>query len=200
MPHSTTVRPSPAGSGPSQPVTVHAATLRAAFRRAPAGLAIVTTSHDGHPLGLTVTSLRSLSTEPALIAFSITRTASTWPAFAHSDEVLVHLLDERHQDLAERFAASGVDRFAPPVRHHRHPAGPPRLVGPAHVLHATVTDRLNFGDAALLVAAVRSVDIQSDEAQAAGPLIYHDGGFHLLHPAPPRPADGHPGALHRNPT
>jgi flavin reductase (DIM6/NTAB) family NADH-FMN oxidoreductase RutF len=158
--------------------TVDGDQLRRVFRQVPASPAVVTTSHHSRPVGLTVTSLRSLSLEPALLSFSLTRTVSTWPALAAARQVLVHLLDARHLQLAERFATSGVDRFAAPVRHTTDPHGLPRLEGPATVLRAEIVARHRSGDADLFVAAV----VQVHSAGAAGhPIVYHDGDYrHLL--------------------
>ena len=69
--------------------TVDAALFRRAFRQVPAAPAVITTSHRNRPVGLTVTSLRSLSAEPALLTFSLTRTVSTWPALVDAQQVLV---------------------------------------------------------------------------------------------------------------
>ena len=162
------------------PTTVRPAAFRAAFRQAPAGLAILTTSYQGAPAGLTVTSLRSLSAEPALVTFSITRAASTWTAFSHAGRVLVHLLDQGQRDLAERFATSDIDRFAAPVSHRPDPHGLPWLRGPAATLQCEIVDQVTYGDADLFVAAVSTVHHDGEHREPTPGLVYHDGGFHRL--------------------
>lgn len=157
--------------------TVDPGRLRRAFRQVPAAPAVITTTHRNRPVGLTVTSLRSLSADPALLAFSLTRTVSTWPALADAQQVLVHLLDGRQQHLAERFATSGIDRFADPVRHTVDEHGLPLLEGPSTVLRAEIVARHGFGDADLFVGAV--VDVR-DDAQTGPAFVYHDGGFRGL--------------------
>ena len=67
--------------------------FRSAFRRFPSGVAIVTTAGPDGPVGVTVTSLRSLSSEPPLLAFTLAGSASAWPAFAAATRFLVHLIN-----------------------------------------------------------------------------------------------------------
>lgn len=155
--------------------TVSPDRLREAFRQVPAGAAVLTTGDRGRPVGLTVTSLRAVSLEPALVTWSITRSASTWAAFHRAAEVLVHVVAEPDRALAERFATSGVDRFAPPVR-YRPEGGLPRIDGPELVLRCAVLERVEVGDATLFVAAVNEVRQEGRPA----PLAYHDGGFRPL--------------------
>ena len=51
------------------------------FRGHPAGVAVVgLRGPDGGLVGLTVTSLISVSAEPPILAFSIASTSSSWPA------------------------------------------------------------------------------------------------------------------------
>lgn len=170
----------PAGAAPTP---VDAAALRRTFRQVPAATFVVTTSDRGRPVGITLTSMRSLSADPALIGFSVTRTASTWPAFARAGQVLVHVLDGRHGDLAQRFAISGVDRFADPVRHVLDADGLPQLVGPPVVLRCAVQERVGTGDADLFVAALLEVrDTDGDRPAGVGPLLHHAGTFRNLRP------------------
>lgn len=154
--------------------------FRLAFRRFPAGVAIVTAVGPTGPVGVTVTSLRSLSAEPPLLAFSLLRTASTWPAFAAARRFLVHLPGADQADLAARFSTSGIDRFAAPTRWSSARDGLPRLEGAETVLTCEKADQLALGEADLLVGTV----LETVHNPATSPLIYHDGEFRLLHERP----------------
>src|SRR5207302_8363419 len=89
----------------------------------------VVTAPGTPPAGFTATSFTSVSLEPPLVSFCLNRSASSWPAVARADHVAVHLLAQGQQDLARRFATSGVDRFAPPTAWRAGPHGVPLLDG-----------------------------------------------------------------------
>ena len=79
--------------------------FKEAFRRHAAGVAVVTARDaSGTPVGFTATSLASLAAVPPLATFNMARTASSWPAVAETDDVIVHLLGLRNRDLARRMS------------------------------------------------------------------------------------------------
>lgn len=52
-------------------------TFKAAFRMHPAGVAVITTDSGDRPAAMTVSSLASVSTEPPMVVFSLSRSAQT---------------------------------------------------------------------------------------------------------------------------
>jgi flavin reductase (DIM6/NTAB) family NADH-FMN oxidoreductase RutF len=143
-------------------------------------VAIVTAVGPAGPIGTTVTSVRSLSATPPLLAVSLNRTVSVWPGLAAAPRFLVHLLGATQAPLAERFATSGVDRFAAPTRWSTDGAGLPRLADVAVVLTCEKTHQLPFGEADLLVARIVGVE----HGPADGPLLHSDGAYHRLSAKP----------------
>ena len=88
--------------------------FKRAFRNHPAGVAVITADPGDGPVGLTATSVFSVSAEPPLFVFSISSASSSAPALARADTVVVvHLLGAHQLDAARLFATSGVDRFRP---------------------------------------------------------------------------------------
>src|SRR5690606_18925598 len=137
-----------------------------AFRRAlaahPAGVVVVTADSGGRPVGLTATSVTSVSLDPPLVAFYIAATSSTWP----------HLHAEDARDLAARFARRGGDRFAPPTEWTPGPGGTPLLGGAAAHLLCRSERTEEVGAHWLVVGRVRSADVH----RPTRPLLYHQGG------------------------
>jgi flavin reductase (DIM6/NTAB) family NADH-FMN oxidoreductase RutF len=164
---------------------VAAGAFRQAFRRYPAGVAVITSAVGDSRVGLTVTSLRSLSAEPPLVGFGVSRTASTHPGITRAERFLVHVLGHDHQHLAERFSRSGIDRFAE-IDWSLDEAGLPRLHGPALVLTCTKTQQLPLGDGDLVVGLVTGIEHEPERQPT--PLVYHDGGY--------LPPSSTPSALH----
>lgn len=154
---------------------VDAALFRQVFRRHAAGVAVVTADAGRGPAGVTVTSLASLSAAPPLVSFSIAATASTWPHLRDAGTAVVHLLGAGHTELAQTFATSGIDRFAA-TDWDRLPTGEPVLTDAAAWLRITIEHRHPAGGAHLIIGRVEEAGLND----SAGPLLYHDGTYHIL--------------------
>ncbi len=148
--------------------------LRPLFRRHPSGVAVVTAAGPDGPVGFTATSLASVSADPPLLSFNLSRTASSWPAVTRATHVGVHLLGQGDAALATRFSRSGIDRFAPPTRFAAGPAGVPVLHGVAAWAVAEVRHLVTAGDHTLVLAEVRHAVA---EGPGGDPLLWHDGAF-----------------------
>jgi flavin reductase (DIM6/NTAB) family NADH-FMN oxidoreductase RutF len=156
--------------------TFDAAIFRQAFRRHPAGVAVVTTDAGRGAAGVTVTSLASLSAEPPLLSFSIMATASVWPHLRDAETAVVHLLGAEHTELARTFATSGIDRFGGATRWHRLPTGEPVLDEAAAWLRISIEHRHPAGGSHLIIGRVEEAELAAEGA----PLLYHAGKFHVL--------------------
>jgi flavin reductase (DIM6/NTAB) family NADH-FMN oxidoreductase RutF len=152
--------------------------LRRLFRRHAATVAVITTTHQGHPVGLLASSLVSVSADPPLVSFNVARTSSSWPALEQAEHLGIHLLDAGQEELARRFARKGADRFAAPTRWRSGPYRAPVIEGVAAWSVAEVEHRLPAGDHVIIVARLLHVDIRDD----AAPLLHHDGGYHRVAP------------------
>jgi flavin reductase (DIM6/NTAB) family NADH-FMN oxidoreductase RutF len=169
---------SPSTGRTDQAGSLHPDDLKRVFRRHPAGVVVVTGHGPGGPAGFTATSFVSLSLEPALVCFSILRTASAWRILHGVDTVLVHLLGSHQHELASRFATSGIDRFGEPTRWVRLATGEPLLEGTGSWIRGEVVQRVSLGDHILVV--VRPVQASIDED--VDPLVYHDRAYTALTP------------------
>jgi flavin reductase (DIM6/NTAB) family NADH-FMN oxidoreductase RutF len=149
--------------------------FRAAFRGHPAGLAIVTAAGPDGPVGLTASSVASLSADPPALAFSLTRAGTTAAAVLAGGTALVHLLDAADIALADRFAGPG-DRFAAPTRWAALPTGEPRLLDTGLALRCRVLSATEVG-ASVLVAA-RIVEVLG--ARRGARLVHVDRAHHVL--------------------
>ncbi|MET9896780.1 flavin reductase family protein [Streptomyces sp. NPDC006465] len=175
-------RPVAAGSVPAQP-SVPPERFRSAFRAHPAGVAVITVPGSPRPAGFTATSLVSLSLTPPLVCFSIAATASSWAAVRDATTAVAHLLAADQEDIARRFATSGIDRFAAPTRYRLLPGGTPLLDEVGTWLLLSLESLIPAGDHHLVTARVRHVTTTGDHR----PLLYHDGTYRTLEGLPPNP-------------
>jgi flavin reductase (DIM6/NTAB) family NADH-FMN oxidoreductase RutF len=149
--------------------------FRTLLRRHAAGVVVITApGRDGtaRPAGFTATSFTSVSLDPPLVSFCLDRRSSSWPTLEDAPFVGVHVLTESQEHLARRFATSGIDRFAEPVRWSAGPHGVPVLDGALAVLVCRVAERVHAGDHAIVLAE----PVQGMHAEGA-PLLYHDGRY-----------------------
>tara|TARA_R110000787_G_scaffold49114_4_gene118016 strand:- start:497 stop:1480 length:984 start_codon:yes stop_codon:yes gene_type:complete len=87
------------------------------FRRAlgtfATGVTIITArSADGEPVGVTANSFSSVSLEPPLVLWSLAKTALSLAVFQGAEYFAIHILAAEQQDLSNRFASRGENKFA----------------------------------------------------------------------------------------
>lgn len=154
------------------------ALFRDAFRGHPAGLAVITAAGPAGPIGLTASSVSSVSADPPALVFSLSG-RTTAPLLAAAETVLVHLMDSGQADTVKTFATPGSARFTEDLDWEYLPTGEPMLRHSTWVLRCLITDRVLVGSSRVLVAEVLEVRAQAD---SVGPLVYHDRTYHRLSP------------------
>ncbi|BBZ65981.1 flavin oxidoreductase [Mycolicibacterium insubricum] len=160
-------------------MTISASEYRAALRRHPAGVAVITLMAPTGPVGFTATSFASVSLTPPLVSFNITDTSSSIDALREATSVVVHLLGASQLPVAQRFSRSAEERFADRSTWTIIDSGEPVLVGATTWLRAEIDRLIPAGDSTLAIAGVKQIHC---DATTPGPLIYHDGGYHRAVP------------------
>lgn len=159
--------------------------FKAAFRNHPAGVAVITADAGDGPVGLTATSVFSVSAEPPLLVFSLSATSSSTPTLSRAATVVVHLLSESELDIAVLCATSGIDRFADRSIWSRLPTGEPYFTAAPVWIRGRIVDRMQAGGSVVL--AIEALEAQSPErgspeadADVSRPLVYHNRTWHAL--------------------
>src|SRR5204863_2200184 len=86
--------------------------LRGLMRHWPHGVSVLTVDFEGNRMGVTVSSLVSLSLDPPLVGVSIGKSASLYELLRAAGSFSISLLGDGQEDLAQRFAAG-----RPPIVH-----------------------------------------------------------------------------------
>jgi flavin reductase (DIM6/NTAB) family NADH-FMN oxidoreductase RutF len=142
------------------------------------GVTIVTArTADGALVGLTANSFNSVSLTPPLVLWSLSRAAASLPAFSTGSHYAINILAADQQDLALRFAARGVDRFAD-LEFVEGAGGAPLLAGAAASFECFNRSRYEEGDHVIFVGEVE----RCTHRAGASPLLYHGGKFYTEHP------------------
>ena len=77
------------------------------------GVTIVTTQgNNGNDVGLTANSFNSVSLDPPMVLWSLGKSALSMTHFQTADHFAVHILAQDQQDLSQRFATRGIDKFS----------------------------------------------------------------------------------------
>jgi len=163
----------------------HTDDFKAAFRNHPGGVAVLTADSGAGPVGLTATSVSSVSANPPMLMFSVSDHSSSGPALKKATTVVVHLLGEQHVELAKTFATSGVDRFADETTWSRLETGEPYILAATTWLRGKVVNLVPAGESTIVVIEILDVRLPTEEEDnAAGeahrPLVYHNRAWHSL--------------------
>lgn len=147
--------------------------LKRAFREHPTGVALITAQTEDGPVGLTASSVSSVGIDPPTLSFSVTRATGSAGGILGADSYLVHLLDDRHADIALSFAVSGADRFTPEQGFELLETGEPFLSDSRVALRCRTLHSLGVGSSVIVVAEVLGAHFGSSGA----PMVYHDRKF-----------------------
>jgi flavin reductase (DIM6/NTAB) family NADH-FMN oxidoreductase RutF len=159
--------------------------FKTAFRDHAAGVAVITADAGNGPVGMTATSVFSISATPPLLVFSASELSSSTPTLTEADTVVVHLLGSDDLGLAVLCATSGVDRFADTSQWARLATGEPYFPNVHAWIRGRVVNKLQAGSSTLFVVnALESFSASTagpDHPQAnARPLVYHNRTWHHL--------------------
>ena len=152
--------------------------FRAALGQFPTGVCVVTArTADGEDLGMTMSSFNSLSLDPPLVLFSIDRRAHGLPRWRRVRGYAVNVLAENQQDLSDRFARAGTNKWAG-LSLDRGIEGAPLLPGVAACFECRAECQHEGGDHILFLARVIAFRCAAERA----PLIFCRGRYGSLDP------------------
>jgi len=151
---------------------------RRGFRRAlgqfATGVAIVSArGKDARPVGLTVNSFSSVSLDPPLVLWSLSKHSPSYPDFATATHFAINVLAADQHHLSRKFSTPVPDKFAG-VDCEEGVAGCPLLKGAtAHFVCRSVRE-FDGGDHVIFLGEVEDYKWREGE-----PLIFHSGRYHV---------------------
>jgi flavin reductase (DIM6/NTAB) family NADH-FMN oxidoreductase RutF len=151
--------------------------LRSLLGRLPAGVAVVTVEAEGQRIGLTVSSLVSLSLEPPLVGFAVGRDAALHELLRDARAFAVSILAAGQEQLAQHFA-----RGVPPIAMWHDvtvrdgTVGGPLLAGALGWIECLLAAEHPVGDHTFFVGEAVSVEL----GDSAPPLVHHGSTYRVL--------------------
>ncbi|MEL6181482.1 MAG: flavin reductase family protein [Myxococcota bacterium] len=159
-------------------MTIEARAFRNALGCFATGITVVTTRDaEGAPAGVTISSFTSVSLEPPLVLFCLALDADTRPALEHRRRFVVHVLAEGQESISNRFARTGVDKWAD-LEHDNTDCGLPLISGALATFTCAVTHMYEGGDHVIIVGHVEAMQA----APEGEPLLYVRGRYRHLKP------------------
>ncbi len=138
------------------------------------GITIITTiDADGSPVGLTANSFTSLSLDPPMVLFCLDYNVASFGAFQAGEHFAVNILSTGQQELSNRFAKSGPEKWEG-VSFDTWDTGSPILPGSLASMECKVSSINEGGDHVIVIGEV----VRMERAQGdARPLLYFRGGY-----------------------
>lgn len=150
------------------------ADFRAALGTFATGVTVITARDaNGKPVGLTANSFNSVSLTPPLVLWSLSRSASTMPAFTRGSHYAINILAADQREIAERFARKDIDRFEG-IPLNEGVSGAPVLDGVMAVFECFNRSQYEEGDHIIFVGEVE----HCARRDGALPLIFHGGRYY----------------------
>jgi len=157
------------------PDSVDATAFRMTMRRVPSPVVVITMTDGTDVRGITIGSFTSVSLDPPLVSFNVTRTAESHRILQGADRFAVHVLAEEQVHLANHFAKphlSGEEQFAD-VPHAVDAHGTPVVDGVSSVLHCVPHSQLPAEDHSLFLGRVVEVVDHEDR----GAVLYYQSSY-----------------------
>tara|TARA_R110000787_G_scaffold286188_1_gene403646 strand:+ start:14251 stop:14742 length:492 start_codon:yes stop_codon:yes gene_type:complete len=140
------------------------------------GVTVITARNEaGVPFGVTANSFNSVSMDPPLILWSLSRASRNVSAFKKAEHFCVHILRENQQELSRRFAMSDIDKFEG-MEFEPGAGGVPILPGSAARLECRTYAQHDGGDHVIFLGEVIRIAADHD----ARPLLFHGGRYAVL--------------------
>jgi flavin reductase (DIM6/NTAB) family NADH-FMN oxidoreductase RutF len=152
--------------------------FRAALGAFATGVTIVTArTPAGELVGFTANSFNSVSLNPPLVLWSLSRLARSMAALSTGSHYAINVLAADQRALAEVFASKGNDRWAG-VDYVDGVAGAPLLAGATATFECFNRSRYDEGDHVIFVGEVE----RCSSRKGASPLLFHGGKYFSEHP------------------
>lgn len=153
---------------------IDASRFRHAMGLLPSGVTVVTAHLNAEAIGMTASAVTSLSLDPPMLLVCVGHAAEIHEAIVGAPIFGVNLLAAGQEDVAERFAARGRQRFAQDEV-HPGPAGLPLIDGALAHLECRRFEVFRGGDHSIVTGVVEWA-----QTREGAPLCYFRSAYRTL--------------------
>lgn len=138
------------------------------------GVTVITTrSKQGRKVGMTANSFSSLSLDPPLILWSLSKTAPSLSDFVDAEHFAIHMLAQEHHSLSGHFAKASADKFVG-IAHRECDVGVPILEDVLATLVCRNVTQYEGGDHLIFIGQIEQYQQRQGE-----PLVFHAGKYRV---------------------
>ena len=142
----------------------------------PTGVTVITArGPGGEPVGLTVSSFNSVSLTPPLVVWNLSAHLPSVPIFESAAVYAINVLADDQQDISQRFASRGEDKFAG-IAFTEGEGGVPLLPGCCASFQCRQFARHPGGDHVVFIGEVLAFERDA----AKRPLLFQGGAYRRL--------------------
>lgn len=145
------------------------------MRLVPSTVTVVTAASESEMRGITIGSFTSVSLDPPLVSFNVSRDAQMFPVITGASRFAVHLLGEEQAPLSNHFAIpdiSGWEQFEN-VAYHVDQHGTPILEDTLLIFFCSMYRVYEAGDHSIILGQVEEIEL----VREGGPLLYYDRSY-----------------------
>ncbi len=136
------------------------------------GVTVLTTrTPDGEPIGMTASSIASVSLDPPLVLVSVEKAHDMHAALEQGSHFVLNILSAEQEALSRRFAGADQDRFRG-VSYQENERGIPLIEGVVAHIECEKRTAVPGGDHTIFIGLVVGGD-----ATDKRPLLYYRGGY-----------------------
>jgi flavin reductase (DIM6/NTAB) family NADH-FMN oxidoreductase RutF len=136
------------------------------------GVTVLTSrSQKGHPIGMTASSVASVSLDPPLVLVSVDKVHDMHAALENGTHFVLNILSAEQEALSRRFAGAEPDRFLG-VSYRENERGIPVIDGIVAHINCEKRSTVPGGDHTVFIGLVVGGD-----ATDRRPLLYYRGGY-----------------------
>ncbi|MEX2573807.1 MAG: flavin reductase family protein [Balneolaceae bacterium] len=149
--------------------------LKSVMRLLPYPVTIVTTSSGHRKRGATIGSFTSLSMDPPLISFNVTRSTNIHDLLEMAEHFVVHVPGSGQEDLCALFAIPDTreeEQFRE-LNYSQEAGFPPVLDNVVAEIHCKIVNRIEAGDHTIIIGGIEKIHKNRDEPA----ILYLDGGY-----------------------
>jgi len=156
------------------PIEIDPMLYRQVLGHFPTGVTVISSQVEGRPVGLAIGSFFSVSLDPPLVGFCVSRTSSTWPLIRSTGVFGVSVLAEDQTETSGRFASKADDKFQGISWDPSPITRSPLIHGAVAHIDCEIHEIHPGGDHVIVEGLVRSLDVHRPDV---GPLLFFKGGY-----------------------
>ncbi|MFG0402055.1 flavin reductase family protein [Pseudomonas sp. zjy_11] len=153
---------------------IEPSTFRQALGHYASGITVITSHHEGEPIGFTCQSFYSVSMSPPLVSFSVMSSSASYPRIRQAGRFTVNILSGEQVGISNQFARRGANKWQG-VEWQTSPLGNPIIAGSLHWLDCEIHAEHAAGDHLIVIGEVKALNLQA--TAATQPLLYFKGQY-----------------------